>query len=92
MVGYPNAGKSTLVAALTRALPKIANYPFTTLTPTVGKIKFVDDFSMTITDLPGLIEGAHENKGIGHKFLRHIERTKLIVYVIDMYGTKPPFE
>lgn len=84
LVGYPNAGKSTILATLTRAFAKIAPYPFTTLQPTVGKIKFVDDFTMTIADIPGLIEGSHQNKGLGHEFLRHIERTKVLMYVLDI--------
>ena len=82
-VGFPNAGKSTLLACLTRAFPKIAPYPFTTLSPTVGKIRFLDDFEMTLADIPGLIEGSYENKGLGHDFLRHIERTSVLVYILD---------
>ena len=86
LVGYPNAGKSTLLGALSAAKPKSAPYPFTTLHPTVGLIEFPDFYRMTIADIPGLIEGAHENIGLGHKFLRHIERTKTLLYVIDMAG------
>ena len=82
-MGYPNSGKSTLLAALTRAFPKIASYPFTTLFPHVGKIKFSDTSHVTLADLPGLIEGAHKNKGLGHKFLKHIERAKVILFVLD---------
>lgn len=68
-IGYPNAGKSTLLSALTRAFPKIAHYPFTTLRPYIGQVKFVDDTKLIIADLPGIIEGAHANKGLGHEFL-----------------------
>jgi GTPase len=82
-IGYPNAGKSTLLAALTRSFPKIAHYPFTTLRPYVGQAKFVDETKVIMADLPGIIEGAHANKGLGHNFLQHAERTKVILYVID---------
>lgn len=68
-IGYPNAGKSTLLSALTRAFPKIAHYPFTTLRPYIGQVKFVDDSKLVLADLPGIIEGAHENRGLGHDFL-----------------------
>jgi GTP-binding protein len=68
---------------LTRAFPKIAHYPFTTLRPHIGHAKFVDGSSLILADLPGIIEGAHENKGLGHQFLQHAERTKVVLYVID---------
>lgn len=68
---------------LTRAFPKIAHYPFTTLRPFIGECKFVDDTKIILSDLPGIIEGAHENKGLGHDFLQHAERTKVILYVLD---------
>ena len=68
-IGFPNAGKSTLLSALTRAFPKIASYPFTTLRPYIGLAKFVDDSQLILADLPGIIEGAHMNKGLGHSFL-----------------------
>ena len=68
---------------LTRAFPKIAHYPFTTLRPYIGEVKFVDDTKILLSDLPGIIEGAHENKGLGHEFLQHAERTKVLLYVLD---------
>lgn len=82
-IGYPNAGKSTLLSALTRAFPKIAHYPFTTLRPYIGQVKFVDDSKLILADLPGIIEGAHKNRGLGHEFLQHAERTKVLLFVID---------
>lgn len=82
-IGYPNAGKSTLLAACSRAFPKIAPYPFTTLRPYVGIVKFIDDTRLILADLPGIIKDAHKNKGLGHQFLTHAERTKCILYVID---------
>lgn len=87
LVGYPNAGKSTLLTAISRARPKIAAYPFTTLTPQVGILEYADFKRLTICDVPGLIEGAHENIGLGHAFLRHITRCKVIVILLDMAGT-----
>ena len=86
-MGYPNAGKSTLLTAISQARPKVAPYPFTTLHPQVGIVEFKDYSRLTVCDVPGLIEGAHRNVGLGHEFLRHIERCKLIVLMLDMAGT-----
>ena len=86
MVGFPNAGKSTLVSKLSAATPKIAAYPFTTLKPMVGVVEFDGFERCTVADIPGLIEGAHENRGLGHEFLRHITRCHILIFVIDMAG------
>jgi GTP-binding protein len=87
LVGYPNAGKSTLLTAISKARPRIAPYPFTTLHPQIGIVEYDDFHRLTVCDVPGLIEGAHRNVGLGHAFLRHIERCKILVLLLDTAGT-----
>lgn len=88
LVGYPNVGKSTFLSVVTKAKPKIANYHFTTITPNLGVVEMIRGKSFVMADIPGLIEGASEGVGLGHDFLRHVERTRLLIHVVDISGTE----
>jgi GTPase len=88
-VGYPNAGKSTLISRISRARPKIADYPFTTLTPNLGVASWRGEKSFVVADIPGLIEGAHAGAGLGHQFLRHVERCRVLVHLVEGANPEP---
>ena len=88
LIGFPNVGKSTIISSVSEAKPQIANYHFTTLSPILGVVKYTDEKSFVMADIPGLIEGAWKGIGLGHKFLRHVERCRLLVHVVDVSGSE----
>lgn len=88
LIGFPNVGKSTLLSVITKAKPKIANYHFTTIVPNLGVVEWRNFDPFVIADIPGLIEGAHEGTGLGDQFLRHVERTKLLIHLLDASGSE----